>query len=155
MKWRKNDIQQYVQSKEYIDTILLPLIPIQLSSDDDAEKHASQSEVMNILANEIEKELTGRIMLAPNYHYLKSADKQLESKRLNGWAEDMKKQPFSHIVYITFDSSWKKHEKDISDNLLWMPAVQVGEINSKEMHGIIREQVGQTVELIRSYWQSN
>ncbi|WP_067725486.1 YpiF family protein [Oceanobacillus damuensis] len=153
MKWRKDDLQQYVQAKEYIDTILLPLIPIQLSKDDQAEKYASQAEVMHILANEIEKELTGRIMLAPSYHYLNSADKNTEIHRLKMWAEDMKEQPFSQIVHITFDSGWKKHEKDINDNLLWIPAVQAGEINSKEMHRIIRDQVGQTAELIRSYWQ--
>ncbi|MGJ9456807.1 YpiF family protein [Oceanobacillus sp. CF4.6] len=152
MKWRKTDLQQYVQAKEYIDTILLPLVPIQLSNDEEANKYSSQAEVIARLANGIEKELTGRTMLVPNYHYLKSADKATEVQRLNDWAVDMKEQPFSHIIYITFDSTWKKQEKALTESLLWMPAVQTEELNSKEMQRIINDQVGQTVDLIRSYW---
>ncbi|WP_087971522.1 YpiF family protein [Oceanobacillus rekensis] len=152
MKWKRSDLQQYVQAKEYIDTILLPLVPIQLSNDEETDKYSAQAEVMSILANGIEKELTGRTMLLPNYNYLKTVDITTEVQRLNNWTVDMQQQPFAHITYITFDSRWKKEEKGLIGNLLWMPAVQTGEIHSKEMQRIIRDQVGQTVELIRSYW---
>ncbi|WP_010650650.1 YpiF family protein [Oceanobacillus massiliensis] len=153
MKWRKSDLQTYVQAKEYIDTVIIPLIPFQMSGDAEAEKYAQQAEAMTIFAQDIEKELTGRIMLAPPYHYLKSAKKEDEINRLNAWGNEITEQPFSHILLITFDSSWKKQEKDLSSHLLWMPAVQTEDINSKEMQRIIRDQVGQTVELIRSFWQ--
>lgn len=153
MKWKKSDLLQYVQAKEYIDTILLPLVPMQLSNDEEGDKYSTQAEVMAILVNGIEKELTGRTMLLPNYHYLKSSNIAKEVQRLNEWVEDIRQQPFNHITYITFDSQWKKEEEDLIGNLLWMPAVQAGEIHSKEMQRIIRDQVGQTVELIQSYWQ--
>jgi glycine cleavage system pyridoxal-binding protein P len=153
MKWRKSDLQQYVQAKEYIDTILLPLVPMQLSNDKEADRNSAEAEAMSILANGIEKELTGRTMLLPNYHYLKSANINTEVERLNDWTQDILQQPFEHITYITFDSQWKKQEKELIGNLLWMPAVHAGEIHSKEMQQIIRDQVGQTVELIRTYWQ--
>ncbi|MUK87277.1 DUF2487 family protein [Ornithinibacillus sp. L9] len=152
MKWNEQDIENYVGAKEYIDTIILPLLPFQLSQDANTKKDAFASEVLTIFSNEIEKELTGRILLTPSYYYLKSADKEQEVKRLNAWVEDMKKQPFKHIFYVSFDSSWKKNEKDLNGNLLWLPGIQSGDVHSEEMQKLIRQQVQQIVELIRSYW---
>ncbi|PAV29488.1 hypothetical protein CIL05_11520 [Virgibacillus profundi] len=152
MKWKKEDIKQYVQAKEYIDTIVIPLIPFHLSQDNELEKGTFQSEVLSLFSNEIEKELTGRVMLLPTYHYLKSVNKEPEADRLNKWVEDVQKQPFTHIFFITFDSSWKKNEQALNGTLLWLPGVSSGDLHSKEMHGVIRNQVEQIVELIRSYW---
>jgi len=154
MKWRKTDFEKYIQAKEYIDTILMPLIPFQMSNnDEESEKSAAQAEIMTVFANEVEKELTGRIMLAPSYYYLKSSNKATEAERMNKWMEKINEQPFSHIILLTFDPGWKKHEQELDGNLLWMPAVHAGEIKSKEMQRIIREQVGQTIELIRGLWE--
>ena len=153
MKWKKEDLRKYVQAKEYIDSIITPLIPFQLSGNNDLEKNAFQSEALTILSGEIEKELTGRVMLTPAYNYLKSANKESEIVRLNNWVEDTKKQPFSHFFFITFDSSWKKLEQSLNGTLLWLPGMQTGDLNSKETHALIRDQVEQISELIRSYWQ--
>ncbi|OZU90121.1 hypothetical protein CIL03_02980 [Virgibacillus indicus] len=152
MYWKKEDINKYVQAKEYIDTIIIPLIPFQLSQDNDLEKNAFQSEVLTVFSGEIERELTGRVMLIPTYTYLKSADKESEAARLNGWVEDAEKQPFNHTFFVTFDSSWKKHEQALNGTLLWLPGLQTGDLHSKEMHAIIRDQVEQISELVRSYW---
>ena len=40
MKWRDSDLKQYKNTKEYIDTIIIPIIPFQMSQDDDLEKLA-------------------------------------------------------------------------------------------------------------------
>ncbi|WP_339227983.1 YpiF family protein [Oceanobacillus sp. FSL K6-2867] len=153
MKWRKADLQTYFQSKEYIDTVIVPLIPFGIASDVEAEKAAIQAEMITLLSHELEKELTGRILLAPIYSYLKSADRQTEIARMNMWSAEMKEQPFKHVFMLTFDPSWKKYEQELESTLLWLPAVQTGELNSKEMQKTVREQVGQMVELIRAYWQ--
>lgn len=152
MKWKKTDLNQYKQAKEYIDTIVVPLVPFHLSGDNDLEKSAFQSEVLSVFTTEIENELTGRIMLIPNYHYLKSANKEVETDRLNTWVEDMQKQPFTHIFFVTFDASWKKSEQAMNGTLLWLPGLHSGSLHSKEMHALIRDQVEQIGELIRSYW---
>ena len=152
MKWRKADLQTYFQSKEYIDSIVVPLVPFVIANDEESEKAAIQAEMITLLSHELEKELTGRMLLAPHYSYLKSIDKQTEVARLNRWSAEMKEQPFKHIFHLTFDPSWKKHEQELESTLLWIPAVQTGELNSKEMHKTVREQVAQMVELIRAYW---
>lgn len=152
MKWKKVDIKQYKEAKKYIDTVLVPLVPFHLSNDNDIEKSAFQSEVLSVFTNEIEKELTGRIMLVPNYHYIKGACKEGEVERIKTWIEDILKQPFEHVFFVTFDSSWKKNEQALDGTLLWLPGIHSADLHSKEMHSLIRDQVEQISELIRSYW---
>ena len=152
MKWKKSDLNQYKQAKEYIDTILIPLVPFHLSNDNTMEKSAFQSEVLSVFTNEIENELSGRIMLTPNYSYLKSADQEMEVERLNTWVYDLQKQPFNHVFLVTFDAAWKKNEQAMQGTLVWLPGLHSGDLHNKEMHALIRDQVEQIGELIRSYW---
>jgi hypothetical protein len=152
MKWKKSDLNQYKQAKDYIDTILIPLVPFHLSNDNDIEKSAFQSEVLSVFTNEIENELSGRIMLTPNYYYLKNHEIGLEVERLNAWVNDIQKQPFTHVFFVTFDTSWRKNEQAMQGSLVWLPGLHSGDLHSKEMHVLIRDQVEQIGELIRSYW---
>lgn len=152
MRWIKSDLEKYVEAKEYIDTLLVPLFPFDFSSDTNLAKNAFQIEVLSVFLNELEKELTGRVVLSPHYHYLKSAQKEIEIERLNNWVADAKKQPFEHVFFITFDTTWKKEESAMAGTLLWLPGTQSGDIQSKETAAIIRGQVEQVNELIRSYW---
>lgn len=152
MKWTKSDLERYVGAKEYIDTLLIPLFPFEFSDDSRLAKNAFQIEIMSIFLDELENELTGRVVLSPSYHYLKKASKEDEIIRLNSWILNAREQPFEHIFFVTFDSSWKKEERSLDGNLLWLPATHSGDIHSKETVGIIRDQVEQVSEFIRSYW---
>lgn len=152
MKWIRKDIEQYIQAKEYIDTLIIPLVPFHLSEDNEVAKHAFQTEVLSHFSNELEKELSGRVMLTPNYYYLKSVDKEEEIVRINSWIEDTKKQPFNSIFFVSFDSTWKKYEPSLQGTLLWLPSMLTGDIHSEETNHIIRDQVKQVSELIRSFW---
>ncbi|WP_026906550.1 DUF2487 family protein [Paucisalibacillus globulus] len=152
MQWTKRDMGVYVGSKEFIDTAIIPILPFQLSQESNLSKSTSKREVLSIFATEIEKELSGRVLLIPNYYYLEYGDKLEEAKRLNSWNEEIQKQPFEHVFILTFDSGWKRFEKDLQANLLWVPGFQADDPNSDEMRQMIRGQVSDVVELIRSYW---
>ncbi|RDW19063.1 DUF2487 domain-containing protein [Oceanobacillus arenosus] len=148
MKWRSSDLKQYQNAKEYIDTVIIPIIPFQI----DLEMLAFQSEVLTIFANEIEKELAGRVMLMPTYSYLKTVDPQSEINRINAWIANIKEQPFTNVFLLTFDANWKKNEKEVHGHLLWLPSVKSGNLQSNEMKAMIRDQTNQIIELIQVYW---
>lgn len=153
MKWHKDDVKTYVSAKEYIDTLLIPLLHFQLQHDQDLEKDAFQTEVMTIYMNEIEKELSGRIFVTPPYSYIKQAEPfSYEVERLNSWIEHAKEQPFEHIFLLTFDNMWKKVEKDVVGQVLWLPSVKPMDLNTKEAVAVLRSQVEDISELIRSFW---
>lgn len=152
MKWNKTDTEKYIPAKEYIDTLLIPLSPFQLSNESLIPKQAYQNEVLSVFLSELEKELAGRVLLTPSYHYLSHVSKEDEVSRLNDIIADAKDQPFLHVFMVTTDPSWKKVESKLDGEILWWPGIQSGDIHSKEMHTLIRDQIVQFSELIRSYW---
>jgi len=152
VKWVNKDLEKYLTAKEYVDTAVIPLQPFQLSSDSNMGEDAFQLEVLSIYAQEIEKELSGRVLLTPTYFYLRTADLKEELTRLNNWIQDIQTQPFNEVFIFTFDNAWKKLEKDLAGNLLWFPGMKTGNIRTTEANTIIRNQVEQLSELIRSYW---
>ena len=152
MQWKNVDIERYREAKTYIDTLFMPLIPFQLSSDDDLGKHTFQSEALMIFLNELEKELSGRVLLTPAYTYLIHTSKDNEIERIGQWVEDIYQQPFEHIFFFTHDAKWKKFEKHLDGSLIWIPGTSSGDIYSEDFVQRIREQVKDMSELIRSYW---
>lgn len=152
MKWNKDDLSKFKAAKEYVDTVLLPVQAFQITEDQKLEQDAFHSEVLAIYTSEIEKELSGRVMLFPTYTYLKTKQLETEIKRLNSWIKAAEEQPFKHIFVITFDIDWKKVEKDIAAHLLWLPGMKQTDLRSSEAVTFIRSQVSEISELIRSYW---
>lgn len=152
MRWFSEDLKKYVQAKEYIDTVIIPLQAFHLSQETTLETDAFQREVLSIYAQEVEKELSGRIMLTPTYNYLKFASLDQEVYRLNEWISHLEQQPFKLIFALTFDNGWKKIEREMNCNLLWLPGMKSGNMKSEETLKVIRSQVEQISELIRSYW---
>ncbi|AUJ26417.1 DUF2487 family protein [Virgibacillus dokdonensis] len=152
MKWKKTDITQYTEAKEYIDTVLIPLMPFEMESDTHLDVNAFQYEWTMLLVNELEKELTGRMMLLPPYVYRKPIIQEQELTRIDSWAKEIKKQPFNHVFFLTLDGGWKKHEEALPGTLLWLPGMKSGDLHSADMYRFIRDQVEQMSELIQSYW---
>lgn len=148
----KDDISKYKTAKEYIDTVIIPIQAFQITDDQKLEQDAFNSEVLSIYTTEIEKELSGRVLLFPTYSYIKNNDLTDEVSRLNDWIASAKEQPFKYIFVVTFDINWKKVEKDIDGNLLWLPGMTQTDLRSVEAATFVRSQVSEISELIRSYW---
>lgn len=152
MQWTSGGLKKYAQAKEYVDTLLIPLVPFQLSNDTLMLEKAFQREFLSLFSKEIERELTGRILLTPDYTYLSTTNKTIEINRINEWILDVQTQPFHHILFLTLDAGWKKHEQDLSGDLFWFLGMRKGDIHSKEMGVLIRDQVEQIIDLIRADW---
>lgn len=152
MKWETKDLELFYQSKEYIDTLCIPLIPIQLKTESTASRLAFQKQTMQILVNELERNFTGRLMLSPIYTYLYDNDYESESERLQNWTSQLAGDSFTHIFLLTNDVNWKKQEACLKGNLVWLTAPHIDNINSDQMKQFIVEQTNQISELIKSYW---
>lgn len=138
--------------KEFVDTVVIPLHPFHLSEETSVVKDAFQLDVLERYAAEIEKKLSGRVLLAPTYLYLKKSNAGQEVKRLNAWVNDMKEQPFTSVYFFTFDSTWKKVEQELSGHLLWFPGMKTGDLKNPETTKLIRTQAEEISELIRAEW---
>ncbi|UFU01296.1 YpiF family protein [Radiobacillus kanasensis] len=152
MQWKEQDMHQYIEAQEYVDTLVIPLIPIQLEKPNEIVKHAAMSELTEYGAKAIENQFKGRIFLSPSFQYFKSSSTKLDTISLQQWIAYYDHLPFKHVFLFTFDHAWKKVERELNASLLWLPAIS-GKVEDAKTSEILKEQLNQMMDLIQSYWQ--
>ncbi|MFC4404360.1 DUF2487 family protein [Gracilibacillus xinjiangensis] len=152
MKWDAADLPTYFEAKDFVDTVCIPLVPVKLSNKEESVKLASNQQTLQIIAKEVERNFTGRVLLSPTYTYIQNESRQAEKERLNQWVEIMFKEDFNHIFFLTFDLKWKKEEKGMNGTLLWLQASTLENHQTETTKKWIQEQTSQVNELIRSFW---
>ncbi|MFS0670680.1 YpiF family protein [Peribacillus frigoritolerans] len=150
MKWTAKDLDMYMQSKEYVDTVLIPLVP--LSFKGQMKQTGSMNEFLTILSLEIEKQMKGRILLLPTFHYL--SDEMDKVERLKRWANEVKENNFEHVFFLTSDFEWKKEERELENNLVWIPAIPLEGIEIEQAREMINQQVLQILDIFSYNWKN-
>lgn len=153
MKWIPQDIETFLNAKEYVDTALIPLIPIGFEKD--MKQSASMSEFIMLIINNLERQFTGRILLFPPFTYLKNENEEKMLMEIQNWTKAVKMCEFRHIFYITSDSDWKMHEEKLNTNLLWVPAPPMDKLDDSQMIPLIDNQVKQIQDLFVKKWRGN
>lgn len=152
MKWNAEDLEKYVQAKEYIDTLIIPLQPFHMVDEKSLVNDAFASNILTISCDQMEAELSGRVVLSPPYSYVKSTDLEREIDRLNEWVAHVKEQPFESVFFITYDMQWKKIESSLEGHLIWLPIGKKINVQSQEAKVFVQNQVEHISEYIRSFW---
>ncbi|MBT2649269.1 YpiF family protein [Bacillus sp. ISL-34] len=150
MKWTAKDLDMYMQSKEYVDTVLIPLVP--LSFRGQMKQTGSMNEFLTILSLEIEKQMKGRILLLPTFHYL--SDEMDKVERLKHWANEVKENNFEHVFFLTSDFEWKKEEPELENNLVWIPAIPLEGLEIEQAREMINQQVLQILDIFSYNWKN-
>lgn len=150
MKWTSKDITQYVQAKEYIDTAIIPLIPI--SFEQDIKSLASHGEYITILSHELERQFRGRVILLPSYSYLHNNSLDSKTSQLNEFVGQIKEN-MKHVFLLTSDSSWTQNEQTLEGKLVWLPAIPLEDMEEKYKMKIIQDQMNQLLPMFIQKWQ--
>ncbi|MBT2665268.1 YpiF family protein [Bacillus sp. ISL-4] len=150
MKWTAKDLDMYMQSKEYVDTVLIPLVP--LSFKGQMKQSGSMNEFLTILSLEIEKQMKGRILLLPTFHYI--SDEMDKVERLKRWANEVKENDFEHVFFLTSDFEWKKEERELENNLVWIPAIPLDGLEIEQAREMINQQVIQILDIFSYNWKN-
>ncbi|MGO4888100.1 YpiF family protein [Anaerobacillus sp. MEB173] len=152
MKWQAEEIDTYLQSKEYVDTAVIPLLPISWKSD--VKLTVSMGEFISIITDELERQFKGRIFMFPPFTYLKDEPIRSKVERLTSWEKELTGNGFAHIVYITSDVEWKSVETDLSDTLIWLPSIPLEHMDEKYRMQTVSDQIKQLIPIITSKWQN-
>ncbi|MGE7905684.1 YpiF family protein [Peribacillus sp. NPDC094092] len=150
MKWTAKDLDMYMQSKEYVDTVLIPLVP--LSFKGQMKQSGSMNEFLTILSLEIEKQMKGRILLLPTFHYI--SDEMGKVDRLKRWANEVRENDFEHVFFLTSDFEWKKEERELENNLVWIPAIPLDGLEIEQAREMINQQVLQILDIFSYNWKN-
>jgi hypothetical protein len=148
MKWVAADVEMYQKAAEYVDTAIVPLLPV--SFGEDMKQNASMAEFTGILTSQLEKQFRGRIFLLPDFVYIKEDEGSLDA--LKNWENSLLDKQFNHIFYVTSDSRWRQREKDLNGNVLWMPSLSMDQMHDQQKVAIVDDQVKQLLSLFTEKW---
>ncbi|MBM7647983.1 hypothetical protein JOC78_000923 [Bacillus ectoiniformans] len=153
MNWNSKDTELFRQQKEYVDTVIMPLVP--LSFNEGMKGAASQYEFLQLLTVLLEKQFRGRILLVPPFTYLEQQTADEKITNLNQWLKEIGQAGFKHTFLLTSDSYWKTEENQIDGSLIWVPSVPLEHMEESYKYSLIEDQAKQFVNIIVQKWQEN
>ncbi|MCQ6526609.1 YpiF family protein [Bacillus mycoides] len=149
MKWIVKDVEQFEQTREYVDTGIIPLLSI--SAAKEMKMVVEQGEFIEALSMELEREYKGRVLLLPAFTYLVESQKN-EKDRLQEWTDHLKRQGFKHIAYVTSDFSWKEDMRDVQGDLFWFPSLSLEQFSDQAKREVIRAHIKNIMEMLEERW---
>jgi hypothetical protein len=153
MKWIPQDVETFLKAKEYVDTAVIPLVPIDFG--EEMKQSAQMSEFITLLTNHLERQFTGRIVLLPPFTYLNNESQETLLIRLLKWKENVEGCGFKNIFYLTSDSDWKLSEEKLGSTLIWIPTLPLENMDESQKISLIDSQVKQLLNLFTRKWREN
>lgn len=146
MNWTANDMDTFIQQKEYIDTLLIPLL--KMETEPESMKSSSSSiEFLMHLSSFIENQFKGRIMLSPPFTYTQSTDLETMAGTLS---KDIALLGFKHVFYITTDANWTS--STIEGEVIWLPSIPLESMDKQLRQTIIEDQLRQVLPRLTKKW---
>lgn len=150
MKWGPQDVDVYLQSKEYIDTAVIPLLPV--TFDGEMKQAAEMTEFISLLTGLLERQFKGRLMLLPGFSYLKTKETEKIIEDLMFWEEQLLATGFNHVFYITSDTFWNSLQNQVTGSIIWMPSIPMETMEESAKTAVIDSQVKQLINLFTQKW---
>ncbi|HHY73182.1 MAG TPA: DUF2487 family protein [Bacillus bacterium] len=150
MKWISTDIEMYMKAKEYVDTVVVPLVPISLQGE--ISTICEMGEFITILSAELEREYKGRMVLLPAFTYLKNEETTALIERINLWNRTLVDSGVKHVILLTSDPDWKLNEKDVQATLLWVPSISFHDVDKKYIEQMLKSQLKPIQTIVMNLW---
>lgn len=146
MYFNANDVTSFMAQKEFIDTAIVPLVSIDLTSEK-IKQSGAEADFLLSLTSFVEQQFKGRLLLLPPFSYstiLKNEElpQQLESQLHNAG--------FKHVFFITCDHFWT----NIGDvvNVIWLPAIPLESMDKGVKNSILEDQLRQVIPTFSTKW---
>ncbi len=147
MNWNASDMNLFLQQKEYIDTLVVPLIKVE-TVEESMKASASSTDFLMNLVDYIELQFKGRIMVAPPFAYTPSMGLQQFGKVLS---DDFSKSSFKHVFFLTTDSQWTSIAT--TGTVLWLPSIPIENMDDRLKQSILEDQLKQLLPQLTDEWR--
>lgn len=152
MKWISQDIDMFLKEKQYVDTVVMPLLPV--SFGEDIKQSVAMTEFISLLSVQLERQFRGRLIMLPGYSYLRTVPEDRLVNSIKEWEEELKVQGFKHIFHLTSDSLWKGLESSLEGGVIWLPSLPLEHMDENYKNSILEDQVKQLLNLFVQKWQN-
>jgi len=152
VKWTAKEVSTFIEQKQYIDTVLIPLLPISFGVS--VKESANSTEFIQLLVSRLEHQFKGRILLLPGVPYTQDSSLDEKEQLIQSWKGFIEKQEnFKHIIFLSTDTNWKTISDLKDDSFLWIPSVPLEHLEEKYRQSIIDDQVKQLLNFFIQKWQ--
>ncbi|MED4646134.1 YpiF family protein [Bacillus inaquosorum] len=148
MRWRITDAKDYLQAKDYIDTAVIPLINIKVGVH--FKITAEKGEFTQLLSDELERQLKGRVYLLPPYTYVDRNEKTVQG--LKDLREELISE-FPHVVLLTSDENW--NSEDALGKIIVTPSVPLEHLNDSLKRKILDERTAEILNVLLQLWSTS
>ncbi|MBW8349079.1 YpiF family protein [Bacillus sp. IITD106] len=149
MNWTAKDVHVYTTEREYIDTAIIPLMPVIL--DGGIKRAAEQGEFIQLLSIHLERQFRGRTLILPPFAYVKDPNEIIEE--LDSWTNNAKQAGFSYVFYLTSDPKWKPLNEACNGTLIYLPSIPLEHMDEQHKHSVIDNQLKGLIGEIINAWQ--
>ncbi|MED4301982.1 YpiF family protein [Geobacillus stearothermophilus] len=148
MKWTSGDVAIYEKERDYIDTALIPLLPVAIGQG--ARRLASGGELVGLVAAEVERQLRGRVFLLPPFVYFADEGRSQLLERLTNWTNRLRQEGMDHVFYVTCDRAW---QEETEASRIWLvPDVPLESMEESYRHELVKEQAAELIRFFVSCW---
>lgn len=151
MRWTAVDAEKFFRSKEYVDTVLIPVMPV--SFQENCIDHAGESEYLHLVSAGLEKQFQGRVLLMPPLIYCVSRDNCIIHVLLH-WTEVLETEFFQHICFLTVEKIPQQLITDKRVKVLPVPAIPMHQLDRHNQKIMINEQIDQLSRLLKKFWMA-
>lgn len=145
MRFDGLDAMKSLTERQYVDTLVVPLV--ELAFDEDMVRKAEGNEVIQAVALETERQLSGRTMLSPTLSYV-----DVEAGR--SLAEQVTAQAtasgFTHVLFISSDLRFKGSELPI----IFVPPLALKGMSGEQSHTMVQNFATQVITELSSRWMA-
>lgn len=146
MNWTGKDMDTYLLQKEYIDTLVVPLVKVETKMDN-MKTSASSTEFVMHLASLIETQFKGRMMFAPPFAYTAETDLQQMAQTT---LQEFSTTTFKHVFFLTTDHAWVSME--LPGQVIWMPSIPLENMDASLKQSILEDQLRQALPKFIEEW---
>ncbi|MEH7775248.1 YpiF family protein [Bacillus altitudinis] len=145
MKFQAEDADLFLQSKDYIDTAIIPLVGINASH---IKQTVSLGEFTMLVSEDLERQLKGRVFLFPPYTYLEVNNRKQEDILA---LKQSLQEHFQHVVFITSDNKWKE-QLEVSESAFILQSVPLEHLKVNLKQKVIQDSVEQILNFLLQKW---
>lgn len=142
MKFQAEDADLFLQSKDYIDTAIIPLVGIDASH---IKQTVSLGEFTMLVAEDLERQLKGRVFLFPPHTYLEVKQEDILA------VKQSLQEHFQHVVFITSDNKWKE-QLEVSESAFILQSVPLEHLKVNLKQKVIQDSVEQILNFLLQKW---
>lgn len=152
MKWIPKDIQTFIEAREYVDTVLVPLYGISFA--EGISKSAASTEFISIISQQVERQFKGRVLMLPGVTYCKDWTEEEKMKFILQWKSTLETEKFPFIFFLTVDEYWKLYTDQLGNSLILTPFIPLEDLEERYKKTVVEEEVSNILNKIIHKWRN-